>query len=103
MKYTIFIDESGEAGIANVRQESKPGASPYFVLGAAVLQPASQIQARKVLYDFKNTIKKSAWKHATDLNHTEKVYLARLLGKLPVRYFAVISNKATLNDYKDTI
>lgn len=103
MKYTIFIDESGEAGIANVRHESKPGASPYFVLGAAVFQPASEIYARQALQRFKDTIKKTSWKHATDLSHVEKVYLGRLLGQLPARYFAVISNKATLEEYKAAI
>ncbi|MBW4982962.1 DUF3800 domain-containing protein [Mameliella sp. CS4] len=103
MRYTVFVDESGETGVYKVRNENTPGASPYFVMGAAVLQPASSIVARKRLLDFKSTIAKSKWKHATDLAHNEKVLLARTLGKLPVRYFAVISNKATLKEYKDQI
>jgi len=96
MKYTVFIDESGEAGIAKVRNDKNPGASPYFVLGAAVFQNASELHARKVLFEIKDKIGKTSWKHATDLNHADKVYLGRKLGKLPTRYFAVISNKDTL-------
>lgn len=103
MQYTIYIDESGEAGIAKVRQGATPGASPYFVLGAAVFQPAAEIRARSVINEFKETIGKTVWKHATDLEHSEKVLLGRLLGQLPVRFFAVISNKSTLDDYKKTI
>ena len=103
MKYSVFIDESGEAGIAKVRQEGSVGASPYFVVGAAVFQPASELNARNVLQDVKSKMRKVSWKHATDLSHTEKVYLGRELGRLPVRYFAVISNKDTLGEYKNFI
>lgn len=103
MRFSVYIDESGEAGISKVRDGSKPGASPYFVLGAAVFQPASQIYARNALQKFKERIGKSNWKHATDLGHTEKVYFARLLRSLPVRFFAVVSNKATLGEYQRQI
>lgn len=103
MPFSVYIDESGESGIEKVREGLTPGASPYFVLGAAVFQPASEIIARKALQEFKSKISKSNWKHATDLKHAEKVLLSRSLGKLPVRYFAVVSNKATLGEYKDKI
>lgn len=103
MKFNVYIDESGEAGIAKVRTENTNGASPYFVMGAVVCPPAAEDIAKKVFSDFCSQIGKTAWKHATELTHSEKVYLARELGKLPVRYFAIISNKATLNDYKDEI
>lgn len=103
MQYTVFVDESGETGVSKVRSNDAPGASPYFVMGAAVFQPASKISARKEFSKFRAKISKSKWKHATELSHNEKVLLARTLGKLPVRYFAVISNKATLREYKDRI
>lgn len=103
MPFRIYIDESGEAGLLKVRGASNPGASPHFVLGAAVFEGASEISARKALSEFKSTISKSSWKHATDLGHAEKVLLARTLGSLPARYFAVWSNKSTLGSYKDDI
>ena len=104
MPYTAYIDESGEAGIAQVRLANKGGASPYFVLGAAVFEPAGEVLARRRIEDFRKAINKSAWKHATELNHNDKVLLARTLGLLPTRYFAVISNKSTLSEeYKDLI
>lgn len=101
--FTAYIDESGDAGISKIRQDDKPGSSPYFVLGAVVCQPTAEVFVKNKLEEFKNDIKKSSWKHATDLGHAEKVYLAREMGKLPVRYFALISNKETLKGYKENI
>lgn len=103
MSFTVYIDESGEAGIAKFRDRDKPGASRYFVLGAIVAQPASQILARKKFDECRAALAKEKWKHATELNHPSKVFIAREMSKLAVRYFAVISNKATLGDYKGFI
>jgi hypothetical protein len=103
MRLNIYIDESGEAGIAKVREGSAPGASPYFVMGAVVCEPTTEVLAKNTLEKFKDEIGKMKWKHATDLNHSEKVFLGRELGRLPVRYFAVLSNKSTLREYKAQI
>ena len=103
MTFTVFVDESGEAGILKVRDKERPGASQYFVLGAMVAQNAAQVHARKILNDVKNRISKKKWKHATELDHSSKVFLAREMSCLHVRYFAVISNKFTLGQYKDFI
>ncbi|ADE86764.1 DUF3800 domain-containing protein [Rhodobacter capsulatus] len=103
MPFSIYIDESGETGIAKVRSDVSPGASPYFVVGAAVFQPSSAIDARQKLSLFRDQIGKQKWKHATDLDHPEKVYLARTFSQVNARYFAVISRKQTLGDYKEKI
>lgn len=102
--FTAYIDESGEPGISKIRDSlNNHGASPYFVLGAVVCQPTAEVYAKNSLERFKEDIGKTRWKHATDLTHSEKVYLGRELGRLPVRYFAVISNKKTLKGYKGQI
>ena len=103
MKFSIYIDESGEAGISKVRDGNNKGASPYFVLGAVVCQGTSLIHARNAIIEFRKQSNRTAWKHATDLSHFEKVFLARELGRLPVRYFAVVSRKKTLSEYKTLI
>ena len=103
MPFVAFIDESGEAGISRVRSEKQPGASPYFVLGAAVMQPATIINARKLLADVRQKISKEKWKHATDLDHSTKVFFAREVSRLHARFFAVVSNKETLREYKQQI
>ncbi|MFN3662607.1 DUF3800 domain-containing protein [Yoonia sp.] len=103
MKFNVYIDESGEAGIARVRDGSSTGASPYFVMAAVVCLPTAEVLAKNALSDAKDRIRKKNWKHATDLGHTQKVFLAREINRLPVRFFAVISNKKTLGGYKTDI
>lgn len=99
----VYIDESGEAGIAKVRTESSPGASPYFVLGAAVCRVSDEPKVIEAFQKFRDEIGKKSWKHATELGHPEKVLLARTLGKVPARFFGVISNKSTLGEYAEKI
>jgi len=101
--FSIYIDESGEPGISKIRNENEGGASPYFVVGAAVFQPATAINAKAKLASFREKISKKRWKHATDLDHAEKVYFGRICSSINARYFAVISNKSTLAGYKDFI
>jgi hypothetical protein len=103
MKFTVFIDESGETGISKVRTDETGGASPFFVMAAVVAQHADLETSRSSIENFRARIGKKKWKHATDLGHNEKVLLARTLGKLPVRYFAVLSKKETLDEYGERI
>ena len=70
MPFSVYIDESGEAGIKKVREGAQPGASPYFVVGAAVFQSESEGLAREFIANFRREIGKDNWKHATDLKHT---------------------------------
>lgn len=102
-KFNIYIDESGDTGIKKIAKNEEPGSSPYFVLGAVVLQPTAEVHARNMLSDFRETIGKKAWKHATQLGHSEKVLFAREMGRLPARYFALVSNKETLSGYREFI
>lgn len=102
MKCSVFIDESGDLGIKTVRSDGKPGASPYFVMAAAVMPQATAIHARKLLDDVEAAIPKT-WAHATDLNHSQTVFFARSASRINARYFAVVSRKATLGDYADEI
>lgn len=68
-----------------------------------VVQPASQILARKRFEKIRTILAKEKWRHATELNHQSKVFIAREMSKLHVRYFAVVSNKSTLGSYKGFI
>ncbi|MGH1577532.1 DUF3800 domain-containing protein [Planktotalea sp.] len=102
MKCTVFIDESGETGIGKIRENGKRGASPYFVLAAAVMPSAIQIVARKLLKQVQDEIPKN-WKHATDLNHRQTVFFCRAAATVNMRIFAVVSKKSTLKGYSEQI
>jgi len=98
LSVTVFIDESGEAGISKIRSEKSPGASPYFVLAAAVMPPAACIHAKKVLAEVESQVFKK-WDHATDLSHSQTVFWSRRASENNLRFFAVVSNKQTLGEY----
>lgn len=100
MPCTVFIDESGDAGVSKIRSAGEKGSSDYFVMGAVVLQPASMIVARKLLDSLQEEFqKKKRWRHATDLSHSQKIHFCRQLSQLHIRYFGVISYKPTLGEY----
>lgn len=99
----IYIDESGEAGIAKVRSGTSGGASPYFVLAAAVMPSAAALHAGSILEEVNERFLPKKWSHATDLNHSQTVFWARSATKVNLRFFAVISNKSTLGDYAELI
>lgn len=103
MPCKIFIDESGEAGITKVRSETSGGASPYFVLAAAVMPSATAIHAGSVLEEVNEKFSPKKWDHATDLNHSQTVFWARNATNVNLRFFAVISNKSTLGEYAELI
>ncbi|MEY8830387.1 DUF3800 domain-containing protein [Sedimentitalea sp. XS_ASV28] len=102
MRCTVFIDESGDTGLKKVRQGTGNGASPYFVLAACVMPEATQILAKKMLKELEDTFGRH-WKHATDLNHSQTVYFSRKSVELNLRFFAVVSKKATLEAYAEEI
>lgn len=102
MKFTLYIDESGDSGIKKVRTANTPGASPYFVLGAALVP-------NKHIDNCKNSLDGIARKfgrsdlHSNKLAHRQKIYFAKAAVKLPIRFFGVISYKATLLSYSEQI
>ncbi len=101
-KYTLFIDESGEAGIANVRSSASGGASPYMTLGAVLIPNVlhSKVTEKLALitkrFDKKNL-------HCNRLRHEQKVRYSKVVNTFKVKCFGIISLKETLGSYKEDI
>lgn len=101
---TIYIDESGDAGVSKIRDEQSGGSSPFFCMGATVMRGASQIEMAKLLDELQEDFRKpKRWKHATDLSHPQKVHFAKRLASKRLRFYGIISNKHTLEGYKEQI
>lgn len=104
MTCTIYIDESGDTGVSKIRDEKSGGSSPFFCMGATVMRRASQIEISNLLDELQRDFKKpKRWKHATDLSHSQKVHFAKQLASKRLRFYGIISNKHTLDDYKQQI
>ena len=100
--YSLFIDESGEAGIKKIKGGGKSGASPYMVLGAALICNDDLEGVRKHISDVANSVGKSDI-HCNKLNHRQKKYVCRSMANVPAVFFGLISKKTTLGWYKDKI
>lgn len=103
MKYTLFVDESGDQGLDKVRNSvDGKGASPFMTLGG-VLVPESIFDSLEAdISEMCSVIGKSHL-HCNDLNHHQTAYFARILESKRIQLFGVISKKSTLENYKEII
>jgi len=98
-KLTLFIDESGEAGVSKVRSETSGGASQYMTLGGALIRNTNGPVIRKRIEDLQHEFKRK-YLHCSELKHEQKIYYARELSKQKIKFFGLISRKATLGSYR---
>lgn len=101
-QFTIFIDESGEAGIEKVRSDSSGGASPYMTLGASLIPNRSRKSIESTLDQISAEIGKNTL-HCSQLKHYQILHFVRQIRQQQMRLFGVISRKATLGSYKAAI
>lgn len=101
-RYTLFIDESGEAGIERIRSSSSGGASPYMTLGACLIPNDRLDFYRALVGNVRADIGKPTL-HCSKLRHYEIVHFARSVVKDKIRMFGVISKKSTLGTYRSDI
>lgn len=101
-KYTLYIDESGQAGISRIRSDSVPGASPYMTLGGVLVRNQDKEHLANLLEKIAECIGKEDL-HCNGLRHEQKVYFAREVSKQEIVLFGVISKKSTLGWYGSMI
>lgn len=101
-RFTLYIDESGEAGIGRVRTAKSSGASPYMTLGAALIPNQSRASTEKALERIKGQIGRKRL-HCAELKHYQLLHYARSVASRKLRLFGVISRKGTLGGYKADI
>ncbi len=101
-KYTLFVDESGDAGISRVRTVDNDGATPYMTLGAVLIENSVFGELRSTLRQLCEDFEKSDI-HCKNLNHFQKIHFAKAFSQMPLISFGVISLKETLGWYKGKI
>lgn len=101
-RFTLVVDESGEAGIEKVRSESSKGASPYMTLGAALIQNDSREEVEEALIKIAADFNKKQL-HCSQLNHYQIIHFSRQIIKHNMRFFGVVSRKSSLGTYKEEI
>lgn len=101
-RFTLFIDESGEAGIEKIRSASSRGASPYMTFGASLIQNESRKSIEEALQNIRSDIGKKTL-HCSHLNHYQLLHFAREITRQKMRLFGLISRKETLGKYRSDI
>ena len=100
--YTLYLDESGDSATSKIRTVNSSGASPYMVLGAALVQADDASDILESLSKIQEKISKDRLR-CNELNHYQKRFFARGIADCETKLFAVISHKQTLGTYQAQI
>lgn len=98
-RYTLFVDESGDAGTSKIRSEIGGGASPFMVLGGVLIEEKNRCRIDGLLSKICAALKCKTL-HCKELSHSQKLYYARAVSDLAFTSFGLISDKKTLGGYK---
>jgi hypothetical protein len=101
--YVLYIDEAGDDGIQTVRPIDANGASEWLIFGAVLVRSSNGVQAVDWIRNFRSTIKGAQRPdlHFYTLSDTKRLAVCEYLATLPVRCFAVISNKRNMRGYRN--
>lgn len=103
MKYVLFIDESGDQGLMQVRESAdKGGASPFLTMGAALV-PVPRFNSIRDGLSAAQADLRGKPLHCAELGHFGTAFLARKVAEQKVLLFGAISKKSTLGEYRDVI
>jgi hypothetical protein len=101
--YIAFIDESGDPGLERVRPVDNPGSSEWLVMGAAVIEVSNELAPVQWVRSISDTIgfRQKRELHYRDLLDWQKPLACQELAKLPVKLFALLSNKKNMRQHKN--
>ncbi|MBK8133566.1 MAG: DUF3800 domain-containing protein [Gammaproteobacteria bacterium] len=96
--FVVYIDESGDEGF--VFNADGSGSSRWFVLSAAVIRQANDLQMVSCLKAVREVLKKPPKTplHFVDLKHEQRVPYIRRVGELPIRTVNVLVYKPLINE-----
>jgi hypothetical protein len=98
--YIAYIDESGDPGIKKVYPIATDGASEWFSIGAMVLKNENALGAVEWVHNLNKRINNQRLDlHYSHLMPWQRRIVCNTIAELPVRCFAVISNKKNMNGY----
>lgn len=97
--YTLYIDESGDDGLDNLRTESNPrgGPHPLFFFGAYLIRRDQESALRDKITSIEKEIGEL---HFNKRTHEQKVFSCEKISETPIICFGLISDKTQLGSYK---
>lgn len=101
--YVAYIDEAGDPGLNKVRPIDADGASEWLVLSAVVIQAKREAGVVEWVDAIRQGIgiTQRRYLHYRDLSDTRKRAVTRCISELPLRGFAICSNKKNMRGYRN--
>ena len=97
--FLAFIDESGDDGIGKFREPgAQGGSSSWLCISACIFRQAQNLEPVKWRDDIRVMLPKKGNRkdiHFKELDHNQKVAVARMLSDKPIRFVNVMYNKRT--------
>ncbi len=103
VSYVAFIDEAGDDGVRKVAPIDIGGASEWFVVAGVIIRVERLKELSKELEELKIGlgIRRSDSIHFRKLNEEEQAIACATVGRMPVRWFAILSNKQNIRGYRN--
>jgi len=101
--FIAYIDEAGDDGLNTVRPIDPQGSSEWLILGAVVIDSTREPHAINWVQDIATSFKRhqKPGLHFRELNDANKRLVCAKLATLPVRCFAIASNKKNMRGYRN--
>lgn len=96
--FVAYVDESGDEGF--IFREDGSGSSRWFVLSAAIVRQANDLQLLSCLKEVRKVLGKQPKTplHFADLRHEQRLPYIRRVGALPIRTVSVMIHKPSINE-----
>lgn len=102
-RYVAYIDESGDPGIKRVKPVDVPGSSEWLMLGGVVISADREAEVSGWVKDLMAKMDSHQMRefHFQKLSPARKLIACQHLADLPLRCFAVASNKQNMRGYRN--
>ena len=99
--YVLYIDEAGDDGLAKIQPRHKNGASEWLVIGGVLVREKYEGKVVNWVRDLRTSIDATQGPalHYRNLSPSKKDAVCDQMSRLPIRAFAVCSNKLNLHNY----
>lgn len=101
--FVAYIDEAGDTGLERVRPIDPVGATEWLCLSCVLIRANNEPLVPNWVRDIRENIEATSADilHFRRLSPTRKRVVCELVAELPVRLFAVTSNKKNMRQYRN--
>jgi Protein of unknown function (DUF3800) len=103
IRYVAYIDEAGDPGLTRVRPMDAQGATEWLSIGAILIQQERERETVQWVRSIREFIgaRQRPDLHFRDLSPSRKFAVCTEVPKLPLRCFALLSNKKNMRQYRN--